>query len=243
VDPSEPAPTGPYKKWWFGIHVAQDWAFVGGDQVCMADHQQEDNFACYNPNTVDKPYLPEFFEPSSVGAISSGAVLATTRFLLSVDRAFTPNIMVGVRLGFAIRGGPPAGRKVTYTGPPDQNGELTVGAVNDEGKKFLPIHAEARFSYWFGKNALARPGIRPYVHVGGGMAQVDARVVVRANDKYGKTDVDAWKKLGQGFATLGGGVVYAFTPSVGVQLNINGMYMLTASGLVLEPSLGMVFGL
>jgi hypothetical protein len=133
---------------------------------------------------------------------------------------------------------------VNYAGPPDaQTGELTVESVNDEGKSFLPFHVEARFSYWFGKNALARKGLRPYLHAGGGMAQVDARVVVRAQDKYGRTDVDAWKKLGQGFVTLGGGLVYAFTPSLGLQLNVNGMYMLTASGLVVEPSLGMVLGL
>ena len=30
---------------------------------------------------------------------------------------------------------------------------------------------------------------------------------------------------------------------LGIQVNVNGMYMLTASGLVVEPSLGMVLGL
>jgi hypothetical protein len=55
--------------------------------------------------------------------------------------------------------------------------------------------------------------------------------------------IDAWKKLGQGFAELGGGIVYAVTTQVGVQANVNLMYMLGSSGPVIEPSLGVVYGL
>ena len=55
--------------------------------------------------------------------------------------------------------------------------------------------------------------------------------------------LDAWKKLGQGFAEVGGGIVYAFKEQIGVQANVNFMYMLGASGPVIEPSLGIVYGL
>jgi hypothetical protein len=55
--------------------------------------------------------------------------------------------------------------------------------------------------------------------------------------------VDAWKKLGQGFAAAGGGVVYAINPQLGVQANVNLMYMLGSSGPVLQPSLGLIYGL
>jgi hypothetical protein len=55
--------------------------------------------------------------------------------------------------------------------------------------------------------------------------------------------IDAWKKLGQGFIALGGGAVYAFKPNLGVQANVNFMYMLGSSGPVIEPSLGVIYGL
>jgi hypothetical protein len=140
----------------------------------------------------------------------------------------------------------------------------------------LPVHAELRLSYWFGQGALGKKGLRPYLFVGGGMAQVDAKVPVTVFD-CSKTNadgqtidaagnpingaacelgdksidgkalpqrkIDAWKKLGQGFAAAGGGIVYAINPQLGVQANFNFMYMLGSSGPVLEPSLGLVYGL
>jgi hypothetical protein len=178
--------------------------------------------------------------------------------LLSLDRAITANISAGLRVGYAIRGGPPAGKSVTYT---DSDGVATVVAP---GKSYLPFHVEVRGAYWFGKNALAKRGLRPYVAAGGGMAQVDAKVVVNTheecnarvptpmapndcamhdNKRTGDYSADAWKKLGQGFITIGGGAAYAFSPKSMLQLNLNAMYMLGASGLVLQPSLGLVFGL
>ncbi len=49
--------------------------------------------------------------------------------------------------------------------------------------------------------------------------------------------------MGQGFITGGGGVVYAFTENLGAQLNLNLMVMLPTSGFVIQPSLGVVYGL
>jgi opacity protein-like surface antigen len=236
VTPGAGGLSAPYKKWWLGLHVASDLAWIsGGDNVCM--EAQAQGYVCYMSGSRDVPYDPEFFGTTRVGQVSSGVAAATTRFLLSLDYAFAPNIMAGVRAGFAVGGGPPAGKIVEY------NPDGTVSSVTEPGTSFLPLHLEARVSYWFGKNVLARPGLRPYVHGGGGLAQVDADVEVSVEDKDGIGSADAWKKMGQGFITLGGGVVYAFTPNLGAQLNLNCMYMMPASGLVFEPSLGMVLGL
>jgi hypothetical protein len=169
--------------------------------------------------------------------------------------------MAGLRVGFAFGGGPPAGRDVVY----DDTGHIV--RVVAEGQSFVPYHLEARGSYWFGTNPLGRKGIRPYVHLGGGLAQVDASVAVSVKDcalvgargspAYSacakgtappngtglrSVELDAWKKLGQGFATLGGGLVYAFTETFGAQLNLNLMYTFPASGFVVEPSLGAIVG-
>jgi hypothetical protein len=55
--------------------------------------------------------------------------------------------------------------------------------------------------------------------------------------------IGAWKKLGQGFAAVGGGIVYAVKEQIGIQANVNFMYMLGSSGPVIEPSLGVIYGL
>ena len=247
-----------YKKNWLGLHFAQDIAFVSGADVCSRASQANNGFACYQTGTTDQPYLGD---PYPGAGIAGGAVFATKRILVSFDRAFTPNITLGVRAGFALGGGPPAGKNDTTA-----------------GTAFLPAHLEARLSYWFGKSPLAKKGLRPYVHVGGGLAQVDAKVKVPINDctsgnlppdngtdlnapRYlcsigqpGAYDpsnpaqvppmtLDAWKKLGQGFITAGGGVVYAFTEKLGAQLNLNLMFMVPTTGPVIEPSLGVVYGL
>jgi hypothetical protein len=238
--------TVPFKKNWLGIHVAQDFAFVGGSDVCSAESQADNGFACYRRGG-DVPYAGNP-QPGRANNIESGFVLATTRFLLSYDRAFSPQFTLGARAGYAMRGGPPS----------------------STGTDFLPAHAEIRGTFYPLKNSLTRPGFRPYVHIGGGMAQVDAKmdaIVVDcstlengspsepADDlacaagspnpsvDHPKLNLDAYKKLGQGFVTFGLGAVYALTGGFGVQLNLNGMFMLPTSGAVIEPSLGLVFGL
>jgi hypothetical protein len=142
------------------------------------------------------------------------------------------------------------------------------------------VHAVVRGTFWF--LPLNAKFLRAYVAIGGGMAQVDAKVSVPERDcadtlapgwdaaQYGdyddckagdvkpissdndpafdwrelpETKVDAWKKMGQGFGTVAVGGMLAFTPNMGAQINFNVMYMLPASGIVLEPSLGFVMGL
>jgi hypothetical protein len=254
-------PAGPYKKNWFGIHVAHDIAIVGGDDVCSRQSQADEGFACFQSGSdqqYGRPLTLEDPQPGVANKIATGFSppgSSTTRFLLSYERAFTPNITVGLRAGYAIGGGP----------------------APEGGAAFLPVHGEVRGAYYFGKNALARKGFRPYVHVGGGMAQVDAKLEVTVRDCAGMRPagtqvapvqatpeeyqacvggqqipnnreaapltLDAYKKLGQGFGTAGGGIIYALTEKSGIQLNINIMIMLPSSGTVIEPSLGYVMGL
>jgi hypothetical protein len=236
---------GPYKKNWFGLHYALDIAVVGGSNVCGDDG----GYDCYEAGSSSAPYTGQ---PLYGTGIATGTAAGTHRILLSYDRAFMPKLMGGVRLGYALFGGPPA--------------------INSNGKKisFLPVHAEARISYWL----LGLSGkLRPYVFIGGGLAQVDAKVPVTVFDcsqgyidpmpneapldegrcadrdesvsskRLPQKQLDAWKKLGQGFAEGGGGLVFAIKDELGIQANVNLMYMLGSSGLVIEPSVGFVYGL
>jgi hypothetical protein len=220
-----------------------DIAVISGTDVCASS-----DFSCYEAGSRDVPYPGPAYNGTK---IDSGTVLATHRILLSYDRAFSANFTAGLRAGYALFGGPPA-----------------IESFDSENKpqkkiSFLPVHAELRLAYWFGQGALAKKGLRPYAFIGGGMAQVDAKVKVNIYDCSGTTaspsapgctdpgqagsipkkTVDAWKKLGQGFIALGGGIVYAFTPQVGLQANLNFDYMLGSSGPVIQPSLGLVYGL
>ncbi|MBX3129610.1 MAG: hypothetical protein KF718_23035 [Polyangiaceae bacterium] len=228
--------SGPWKQNWLGFHVAHDLAIVGGTDVCSQASQDKEGFACYYKGTEDQYFFDP--QPGVANKISTGIASATTRVLLSFDRVLTPNIMLGARAGFAFGGGPAAGPQ--------------------KDVKFLPFHGELRGSYWLGNQPFSKPGLRPYVHVGGGVAQVDAKLPVTIRDcatapspdgcKIGNSqgdplELDAYKKLGQGFVAVGGGALYALSANGGIQLNLNVMFMLPTSGQVIEPSLGYVFGL
>jgi hypothetical protein len=152
--------------------------------------------------------------------IGGGVALATSRVLLGYDRSLGENFTVGARIGYALGGGP-----------------QRPGASS-----FLPIHLEARTTYWFGSNPLARSGFRFFALAAGGMAQIDASVPVdvyanlQAYESQQSQDYRAWKKTGLAFVALGGGSMYAITPSTGVVLEAKGLEMFptTATGFSLQ---------
>jgi hypothetical protein len=152
-------PSGPYKKNWLGVHIGWDLAMMGGKDVCSQASQQNEGYACYYPGTEEQyAWDPQ---PGRANAISTGIAPATIRVMLSFDRAITPNITLGARAGYAFNGGPPSGK---------------------DKISFMPIHGELRGTYWLGQDPLAQKGLRPYVHIGGGLAQVDAKLPVTIVD-------------------------------------------------------------
>jgi hypothetical protein len=235
--------TGKIRKLWIGVHVAADVHFFGsGNDVCSLESMGNQKYSCYYQGTTvpvqdgyaGAPYgIPK--TPGAEGKISGGAKLATIRVMLSGDYAVIPNLTVGGRLGFAFNGGP---KGATYAKSGGEGASSTYSAT--QNKAFLPVHAEGRLAYWF--KSLGQPGIRPYVAVGGGLAQVDAKITVPILTTAGPQNVDVYKRLGQGFITLAPGAVFPLSANMGVQANLNIMYMLPVSGIVLEPSVGAVIG-
>lgn len=240
-------PSGPYKKNWVGLYGSFDLAYVSGDDVCGRDSQANKGYACFttSDNEFEDPGTQYHGEPVASGAgnaIAGGLAPATARIMLGYDRVITSNIMLGARLGYAFRGGPQP----------------------DSGNAFLPFHVEGRASYWFGKDVFAKKGIRPFGFVAGGMAQVDTKVdvsvreqtpncpatgctvedqngeVIQTNPQTQK--VEAWRKAGQSFVGLGGGVMYALSENGGIVGELKISYMLPTPNIVVSPTVGYAMG-
>lgn len=244
-----PGKSGGPKRNWVGLQLAQDFAFLSGDDVC-GQASQNDGYACFIRDGVydGDQYKGNPIASGNGNAIASGLALSTTRILASYDRLFGKNFTAGARVGFAFRGGPQP----------------------DNANAFLPVHAEVRGAYWFGKDPFARKGIRPYVFVAGGMAQVDTQVKVsvreqaecapnaedvrndpcRVENQAGEViqrnpqtqELDAWRKSGQSFVAGGGGVAYAITPEIQAVFDLRANFMFPTTGFVLTPSLGAAYG-
>lgn len=237
---------------WLGLHVAADVGFMGGSDVCSARNQDFDCFSAGADAPYPAPLAPDVArEPGELGdvypgtGIGSGASGGTWRALLSYERVLSERVSLGARLGYAFGGGP----------------------ATLSGKSFLPLHAEGRVSYWL-RAAQAR-GVRPYLHLGGGIAQVDLKksdVRVRdcseeavrsdflsciaaegAYDSANRPELperrlDAYRKLGNAFVASGGGVLVGLTHNTALQVHLNAMLMLPSVGVVVQPSLGVLYG-
>jgi hypothetical protein len=241
-----------YDKDWLGIHFAPDIGFIGGSDVCATGNEDFECFASGGgspypaelPTGVGQP--GELGDPYPGTGIRSGASGGTLRAMLSYDHAFSERISLGMRLGYAFGGGPRSAA----------------------GKPFLPVHAEGRLHFWL--RALSTDGLHPYLHVGGGLAQVDikkAGVAVRdcsaeathpafldciaASNAYDSANdpvlpqqsLDSYRRLGNAFGTAGGGVLFPLGGNTALQLNINAMLMLPSVGFVLQPSVGLNYAL
>jgi hypothetical protein len=178
--------------------------------------------------------VPQGGQYYGAGAVKSGFAMATQRILLGLDYAVTPSILIGVRGGFALGGGP----------------------AKPGGAAFIPAHAEARVAYWF---TGAHSGvIRPYVQLGGGLAQVDARVTVNIVDSQAvlecsrngtrqgtgclARELNAWRKTGTVFGSAGLGALIATSKATGFILEGRGLFLLPESGISLSAQAGFTVG-
>ena len=234
-EPKEAKPVGGPSPFWLSLSAQADFLLVPkSDAACAA----ESKYDCYYGGGLFRdPMNP----PAGVlvgdklqgaGTVGGGFALGTARILLGGDYAFTPNFVAGIKVGFAFLGGPQA------------------KSANVEGPAFLPLHAEARVSYWFGEG-ISAGFIRPFIAVSGGIAQVDASVQVPIIDPAYTGEcqgqgadcivkhVDAWRKTGTTFAGLSGGALY---PLGGKDQGIFGelriLQMFPATGTVLALHAG-----
>ena len=203
---------------WLSLSLEQDLAFVGGDDVCSPQSQIEKGFSCFRQDGVQYHGTPL---PGQGGHIGSGLALATTRLLLGSDLLLGSRFSVGLRLGYVLQGGAPQ---------------------SDGGKRFFPLHAEARLAYYLSQDGMNGGGLVPFVFAAGGLAQIDVKksVPVIENRKVppppSQIDnppgqmLDAWKKAGMSFAGLGGGVYWELGHHNGILAELKLMQLFPSSG-------------
>lgn len=227
------APSDETRRSWLSLSIQQDLAIAGGaTDVCTADNQLGGSVACFRQQGSQYHGSPIAGKNDQV---SGGLAPATTRVLLGFDRALTDNLVAGLRLGYVLRGGGPR-------------------ADGSDTNPFLPVHAEIRVGYWFGDKVFTKPGLRPFVHLELGAAQVDSHtttIVVEDPkkppppaqiDNPKSQTLDVYRRAGQGFAGGGVGAMYAFTPGFGMTLDLRLMQFFPTGGTALAPTLGFAAG-
>jgi hypothetical protein len=162
--------------------------------------------------------------------LKGGIGFGTKRVMVGYDRLLGDNITLGAKLGFAFGGSPKA----------------TTGS----GTAFLPLHAELRASYWFGKAPFASDGLRGYAGAAFGVGEVDAHVTVEyfaadanGNNTGAKGKLDAWRKTGNTIAGLHAGLAYGFSKQHQLFLELRVLQMLGATAIGGALNVGYAYGL
>jgi len=201
---------------WLSLAVQQDLVIhAKSSNVCAAGSAYE----CFDSSGGNQ-VLPAGASQISGTTLSRGAL----RLLLGFDRVVFPDASVGVRAGVALFG---QGRRLT-TDP----------------KYFMP-HFEARLSLWLGHESFSRKGLRPYLYLGGGLAEADGKVSVSYVPSGGASNVtyDAWKHSGHVFVGAGFGVQYAYVQSRALFAELSYMAFMSPDVPVLGIQLGYAYGL
>jgi len=223
---AEPAAPSKFPKNWLSVHFDQDFLLYSAkDNVCAsyaAGRAEADQYACFQAGTQFGHASGQDIVPGAGNHVSGGVGRATSRILVGFDRLLSSNVSLGLRLGFAFGGGP-----------------TTIA-----GAKFMPFHGELRANYWFGTDPFESSGLRPYVSLSGGLAEVDGHVSVeyyKSADANSKATLDAWRKTGKGFAGLGFGVMIPIGSS-GIIPEVRAKAMLGSAAPAFDLALGYAFG-
>ena len=229
-----PAPAPPAYGWWVGAVIQGDIALLESGDVCSRESQAAATYSCFRSDGEQYLGAPEPAEP-----VGFTAAYGTTRLALHVERAIAGNFTAGGRFGIALGGGPTPAK----------------------GPAFVPLHLEARVAYWIGQALSPEPGLRGFVSVAAGVAQVDASrpapvsecraasvsgCAPATNTQPGGPNpdrqvLDAYKKAGQGFVGLGAGAYYSFVPGSGAVIDLKVLQFFPGAGTTFSPSLAYVF--
>lgn len=215
---------GDLRRAWLSVWVAPNLAMVSGDNVCT-DGGSEGHFVCQREDGSKYAGTPTEGQANNV---NFGFGVGPVALGLGFDYLVGTSVTVGGRLGFAF------------------------GGASGDDVSFFPVHVEARGAYYFTNNPFANTGVRPYVFLAAGAAQVDVPVDVEVVEDgeacgaenpedfsspcfAGDEDDDpypyasariqtlkAYKQAGLGFAALGFGVAFAPADPVAIHVGLRG---------------------
>lgn len=220
----EPEDRVPRPQNWLSLSFSPDVTIVSpSDDACSPAAQQDGELSCFFKGDVQYRGIPA---TGNANSLKGGAGLGTMRVLAGYDRLLGKRITLGARLGFA------------FGGPPERT----------DGKKFLPLHAEARGGYWFGKDPFAEKGVRPYVFLNGGLADTSAKLSTEVVEQAPSGAQSAYKlnvyrASGPGFAGGGVGVQYAVSKEMALVIEVGGRAMIPKFAPVIAPAVGFAYGL
>ena len=199
-------------------------------------------------------------------AVSGAASIASVRLLAGYDRVLHEGLAVGLRFGVSFLGSPGVGNaEERYDECVAANGKAMCRSP--QANDFAPIHAELRASYFLIDSTVERARMagklftpRPYIFVGGGLAQVNASETISvcdtvdangsalfnaasdrcpANTKKRKA-IKAYQVTGRGFVNIGVGGIFPLHDNLGVNLELKMMFMAPTFGFVFAPSVAPV---
>jgi hypothetical protein len=226
---------------WVTLTLQPDVSFFSGEGVCLLANQTADNFTCIREDGSRYTGTPTLDKANNV---NPGFAFSTLRVALSYERVFLHNITAGLRLGFSIFGG------------------------SQQNVSFFPLHIEARGAYWLAKRPFESKGVRPFVMVSAGAAQLNSPVEVQVledgvacgadpgniNDPCTKSSnrestiekrlqfVDAYKQAGFGFATVGAGVAVATLDRVSFNVGLRAGLTFPILTMIISPEAGLSVG-
>jgi hypothetical protein len=213
------------RRSWFSLSIEQDVGLIPRSGACSVAAQENKGYACYRADGAQYTGTPVLTnEPLGGGR-------GPTRVVLGFERLVHYNVSLGVRVGWAMTGEGPTPRG---------------------GTGFVPFSAAARATHWFGSDPFARSGLRPFAFLAAGYAMVDIETSVDVREDptvpayQGGNDleqtVDLWKRAGDGFVGVGGGLAFAFNTWIAVVAEVAVLETFPFVALVIAPSAGLTLG-
>jgi hypothetical protein len=218
--PEAPEDKTPRVLNWLSLSFSPDISMVSSSKdACSQTAQKDGKLSCFYSDKTQYDGVPQAGNGNS---LHGGAAIGSMRILAGYDRVVVPQLTLGLRLGVAILGTP----------------------ARNDGKSFIPFHAEVRGAYFFTKDPFAGKGVRPYVFLNGGLGQTSAKLSTQVIDeKFGPEKLDVFRTSGPAFGGGGLGVQYAVSKDAAMVVEVAGRAMFPAFAPVIAPSLGFAYGL
>lgn len=238
--PVEP-PEKDIRRNWFSLSFGPDLSLFSDEDVCSAAGQADKNYVCLREDDSRYNGVPTAGVANNV---NPGFAMGTMRLAVGYERMLLDNLSVGGRVGIAFNG------------------------TSDGGASFMPVHVEARGQYYLLPKALETAGVKPFVMLSAGVAQVDSHVKVQVFEDATDCGADptnpdspctiayqgrdtpeprqqtlsATKQAGLAFATAGIGAKYEPVPGLALNLAVRAGLTFPVVKMLVSPEVGLAIG-